>query len=52
MVVDPAISRGGCYLETSLGAIDATLETQLDQIASLIWEKVEKAGLLATRLPQ
>jgi flagellar assembly protein FliH len=52
MVVDPTITRGGCYLETSLGDIDATLESQLDQIASLIWEKVEKSGFPTMRLPQ
>lgn len=29
---DPAISRGGCYLETGFGEIDATLETRRDKI--------------------
>jgi flagellar assembly protein FliH len=51
MVADPTITRGGCYLETSMGDIDATLESQLDQIASLIWEKAEKSGFLPGRLP-
>ncbi len=50
MVADPTITRGGCYLETSRGDIDATLESQLDQIASLIWEKVDKSGPM--RLPE
>nr|MBF0221359.1 hypothetical protein [Desulfobulbaceae bacterium] len=29
---DPAISRGGCFLETGFGEIDATLETRRDKI--------------------
>jgi flagellar assembly protein FliH len=29
---DPAISQGGCYLETGFGEIDATLETRRDKI--------------------
>ncbi len=33
-LADPTITRGGCFLETSFGEIDATLETQLDQILS------------------
>lgn len=52
MIADPLITRGGCYLETSMGDIDATLESQLDQMASLIWEKVEKSGFHPTRLPE
>lgn len=37
MVADPTITRGGCYLQTTVGDIDATLETQFDQIVSAIW---------------
>jgi flagellar assembly protein FliH len=37
---DPAITRGGCLLETSFGEIDATLETQFDLLAGLFWEAV------------
>ena len=33
-IADPTVTRGGCFLETSFGEIDATLETQLDQILS------------------
>ncbi|MEJ2657234.1 MAG: FliH/SctL family protein, partial [Desulfobacterales bacterium] len=29
---DPAISRGGCFLETSRGNIDATIESRLENI--------------------
>jgi len=46
ILADPAITRGGCYIETPLGDIDATLEGQLDQIVSLIWQKFERGGLL------
>lgn len=40
MVADPVVSRGGCYLQTTVGDIDATLETQFDQLVSLIWQKL------------
>lgn len=40
MVADPIVSRGGCYLRTTVGDIDATLETQFDQLVSLIWQKL------------
>jgi len=33
-IADPTVTRGGCFLETSFGEIDATLESQLDQILS------------------
>ncbi|MGB9697773.1 MAG: FliH/SctL family protein [Thermodesulfobacteriota bacterium] len=42
LVADSTISRGGCYLQTAVGDIDATLETQYDQLVSLIWQKVSK----------
>ena len=29
---DPGISRGGCVVESTLGRVDATLETKLDEI--------------------
>ncbi len=35
-ISDPTITRGGCFLETSFGEIDATLETQLEQILSQV----------------
>jgi flagellar assembly protein FliH len=34
-IADPTVTRGGCFLETSFGEIDATLEAQLNQILSL-----------------
>jgi flagellar assembly protein FliH len=33
---DPSISRGGCYLETPYGGVDARMETQLDQILQVL----------------
>lgn len=42
IIPDPSITRGGCFLETSFGNIDGTLESQLDQIISLTGPK---AGL-------
>lgn len=40
IVADPIVTRGGCYLQTSVGDIDATLEAQFDQLVSLIWQKL------------
>jgi flagellar assembly protein FliH len=42
VVEDAALSRGGCFLETSFGEVDATIEGQFDEIASLIWEQFEQ----------
>ncbi len=47
LVKDPAISRGGCLLETPFGEIDATLEAQFDEIASRVWDQLEQAGLIS-----
>ena len=44
-VKNPAITRGSSLLETPFGDIDATLENQFDQIASLIWQKIEDSKL-------
>lgn len=33
-IADSAVTRGGCFLETSFGEIDATLEAQLEEIFS------------------
>ena len=38
---DPAISRGGCFLETSRGNIDATIESKLEKIYQCIQETVQ-----------
>jgi len=40
MVPDSSVTRGGCYLQTTVGDIDATIETQFDQLVSIIWQKV------------
>jgi flagellar assembly protein FliH len=39
LLADPAVQRGGCFLETTYGDIDATLNGQLDQITSALWSK-------------
>jgi flagellar assembly protein FliH len=44
LVEDPAITRGSSLLETSFGDVDATLENQFDQIASRIWQEIEKSN--------
>jgi flagellar assembly protein FliH len=41
LVADPSLLRGGCLIETPFGDIDATLDSQLDQITAGIWEKIE-----------
>jgi flagellar biosynthesis/type III secretory pathway protein FliH len=30
---DPALTRGGCVVDTELGTVDARLETRLDALA-------------------
>lgn len=44
LLADPAVLRGGCFLETSYGDIDATLDGQLDQIASALWSQIPRLG--------
>lgn len=41
MAADPTLLRGGCRIETPFGDIDATLESQLEQITAGIWQKIE-----------
>jgi len=43
---DPTIHRGGCFLETAYGDIDATIDGQLEEILSTFWERFQKAGNL------
>jgi flagellar assembly protein FliH len=38
---DPSITRGGCYLETPIDDIDATLENQLEVLMSSVWRKFQ-----------
>jgi len=35
---DPTITRGGCRVETETGNIDATIETQLKAMKTLLWD--------------
>ena len=43
---DPSILRGGCFLETAYGDIDATMEGQLEEVLATLWEHFQKAGSL------
>lgn len=43
LVEDPSISMGGCYLESSFGEIDATLENRRDQLYLAIDEAFREA---------
>jgi flagellar assembly protein FliH len=38
---DPAVTRGGCFLETPYGNIDATIESKLEKINQCLQESVE-----------
>ena len=38
---DPGVSRGGCYLETPYGNIDATIESKLEKIYQCLQESAE-----------
>jgi flagellar assembly protein FliH len=38
---DPGVSRGGCYLETPYGNIDATIESKLEKIYQCLQDSVE-----------
>jgi len=49
VVPDPSITRGGCFLETPLGDIDATLETQMDALTASVWQKFEQSTLSPDR---
>jgi len=49
VVPDPSITRGGCFLETPRGDIDATLETQIDALTASVWRKFEQSTLSPDR---
>lgn len=42
---DPTIARGGCFMETAFGNVDARMETQLEQIANALERVFEKEGV-------
>jgi len=44
IIEDSSLSRGGCFLETSYGEIDATLIHQLEEVFSVVWKNFEKSG--------
>ncbi len=41
---DPAISRGGCRVDSDLGEVDATIETQLESIQQALSEAITDVG--------
>jgi flagellar assembly protein FliH len=41
---DPAISQGGCRVDSDLGEVDATLETQLESIRKALSEAITDGG--------
>jgi len=41
IIEDRSITRGGCLLETSFGEVDATFESQFDEMVLLIQRKLE-----------
>ena len=45
LLADPAVQRGGCFLETNYGDIDATMDGQLDRIISALWSKIPQSAL-------
>lgn len=47
MLSDLSITRGGCIAETAFGDIDGTIESQMDQITSLLWDRLEQSGQLS-----
>jgi flagellar assembly protein FliH len=49
MIKDPSITRGGCLVETAFGDVDGRIETQFDQIVSLLWERYRESGQLSHR---
>jgi flagellar assembly protein FliH len=49
VIEDHSITRGGCFLETSFGKIDATIESQFEEIVSSIWKQMETLSLQSDR---
>lgn len=44
MVPDPAVTAGGCLLETGFGLLDARVETQLEELAKVVRREQEEGG--------
>ncbi len=52
LVADPAVTRGGCVLRTRAGLIDASVENQLDRIATALCEDPRPAAPTDRVAPQ
>jgi flagellar assembly protein FliH len=50
ITADPAISAGGCIVETEVGEIDASIETQLQVLAEALDREIEMASNAAGQL--
>jgi len=46
LVEDPTITRGGCLLETNLGDIDATFESQFEEIAQVVRRSLDRKEIV------
>ncbi len=44
IVQDPSITRGGCFLKTSFGEVDATYEAQFEEMVSLLLGEKKKTA--------
>ncbi len=42
---DPSITRGGCFMETAFGKVDARLETQLEKITKAVERAFEEESV-------
>lgn len=50
VVADPSISRGGCFVESSFGFVDASIEAQFNELArALIDTEADAAGFETMR---
>ena len=46
VIPDESVSRGGCILETNAGIIDATIESQIVEMAKALRNGIEREGTL------
>ena len=50
VVADPSISRGGCFVESSFGFVDASIEAQFNELGrALIDTEADAAGFETMR---
>ncbi|MEJ2480919.1 MAG: flagellar assembly protein FliH, partial [Acidihalobacter sp.] len=44
IVEDPALTRGGCRIDTDVSRVDATLEHRLNQVIASVWGDARTGG--------